>query len=124
MVFVAIWLGCGVITAIIASSKGRNGFGWLIIGCILGIFGIILAAVLPSIQTARADEVVPLALAKCPDCAEFIQPEARVCKHCGYRFVDGAEPIDARPLAPDIDVSRWAIPDQEKFRRDYRPRSS
>lgn len=23
---------------------------------------------------------------KCPDCAEFVLAEARVCKHCGYRF--------------------------------------
>jgi len=23
---------------------------------------------------------------KCPDCAEFVRMEARVCKHCGYRF--------------------------------------
>jgi len=23
---------------------------------------------------------------KCPDCAEFVLCEARVCKHCGYRF--------------------------------------
>lgn len=22
----------------------------------------------------------------CPDCAEFVHVDARVCKHCGYRF--------------------------------------
>lgn len=26
--------------------------------------------------------------AKCPDCAETIRPDAKVCKHCGYRFAD------------------------------------
>ena len=29
---------------------------------------------------------------KCPDCAEFVRMEARVCKHCGYRF-DAAPPM-------------------------------
>jgi hypothetical protein len=23
---------------------------------------------------------------RCPDCAERVRGEARVCKHCGYRF--------------------------------------
>jgi hypothetical protein len=26
------------------------------------------------------------AVKKCPDCAEDVKPDARVCKHCGYRF--------------------------------------
>lgn len=25
---------------------------------------------------------------KCPDCAEYIKLEARVCKHCGHEFSD------------------------------------
>ena len=31
---------------------------------------------------------------KCPDCAELVLVEARVCKHCGYRFA-GEEPNKA-----------------------------
>jgi predicted amidophosphoribosyltransferase len=33
---------------------------------------------------------------QCPDCAEPIAAEAKVCKHCGYRFrvcPDCAEPV-------------------------------
>lgn len=28
----------------------------------------------------------PIGMKKCPDCAEVVQPDARVCKHCGFRF--------------------------------------
>jgi hypothetical protein len=34
------------------------------------------------VQRALADE----ATKKCPDCAETILDDAKVCKHCGYRF--------------------------------------
>jgi hypothetical protein len=27
---------------------------------------------------------------QCPDCAETIKAEARVCKHCGFRFEEPA----------------------------------
>jgi Uncharacterised protein family UPF0547 len=35
---------------------------------------------------------------QCPDCAETILTEARVCKHCGYRFdlVGAAGALSAR----------------------------
>jgi hypothetical protein len=29
---------------------------------------------------------------KCPDCAELVLMEARVCKHCGHRFADERKP--------------------------------
>jgi hypothetical protein len=36
---------------------------------------------------ADAGEQLPQRLRKkCPECAELVQPDARVCKHCGFRF--------------------------------------
>jgi hypothetical protein len=32
---------------------------------------------------------------RCPDCAEFVRAEARVCKHCGYRFAPA--PLNGHP---------------------------
>jgi hypothetical protein len=39
-----------------------------------------VAAAAPAAIPARSATTV------CPDCAETIRAEARVCKHCGYRF--------------------------------------
>lgn len=51
-VFLAVvvvgWLICGVITMLIASSKGRSTVGWFFIGFLTGIIGIILIIVLDS----------------------------------------------------------------------------
>lgn len=52
-----LWLACGVVTAIIASNKGKSGVAWFFLGCVLGVFGIILIAVLPS-ETATTIRVV------------------------------------------------------------------
>jgi hypothetical protein len=37
-----------VVTAVIASNKGKNAVGWFFLGCLLGVLGIILVVVLPS----------------------------------------------------------------------------
>jgi Na+/melibiose symporter-like transporter len=89
MEVLVLWLVCAVITAVIASAKGRSGFGWFLLGAILGIFGVILIACMPSLN--RAPLVVTAApddrpTKNCPDCGETILLVANVCKHCGKRF--------------------------------------
>ncbi|MGR3494093.1 hypothetical protein [Citreimonas sp.] len=92
MELLVFWLICAVVTAIIASSKGRSGFGWFLIGAVIGVFGIILIACLPSLaeeKPAPIDRRFPAASEKtkrCTDCAETVLSAAKVCKHCGYRF--------------------------------------
>jgi uncharacterized membrane protein len=36
-----IWFASVAVTATVAHSKGRNVIGWLFIGCITGVFGLI-----------------------------------------------------------------------------------
>lgn len=93
MELLVIWIICGVVTAIIAASKGRSVAGWLLVGLVLGIFGIILIACLPALvkeaprsppQYAAIQE--PRLEKNCPDCGETVLYVAKVCKHCGYRF--------------------------------------
>src|SRR5271166_2404068 len=44
-------------------------------------------------------EVATNATRKCPDCAETVLADAKVCKHCGYRFAASA-PDAPQELAP------------------------
>ena len=52
VVFV-IWLVCGVISAAIASSKGRSAVGWFFGGVFLGLIGIIIIACLSNLNEER-----------------------------------------------------------------------
>lgn len=123
MIFIAIWVGCGVLAGVIAASKGHSGCGWFLLGLVFGVFALLFALVLPRIDdrpvqvtvNAPAPPEPPKDRRKqkqCPDCAETILADARVCKHCGYRF-DGTgntRQIEAAPLriaAPAFDPPEY-----------------
>ena len=63
-----LWLLFGIICAVVASRKGRSGFGWFLLGCVLGIFGLIWVLVIsPNQQMAgsqsssnRTDKGLPV----------------------------------------------------------------
>jgi hypothetical protein len=48
-----IWLGFALVTAIIAESKGRSGFGWLVAGIFFGFFAFIAVAFMPAVEKKR-----------------------------------------------------------------------
>jgi len=50
MALIIIWIGFGVVTALAASSRGRSFFGWLIIGCLTGVFGLIAVLVMNRVE--------------------------------------------------------------------------
>ena len=59
-----------LIPATIAHRKGHSFWGFYVFGLVLWIIAM------PAALMAKD------ARPKCPECAEVVQPEARVCPHC------------------------------------------
>lgn len=110
MGLVILWLAMGIVSAIIASSKNRNGFGYFLLGLLLGPLGVIIALAMSKLPGYHETESGRLALKtakKCPECAELVQFEAKVCRYCRHEF----------PQVKAVNYSAASIPE----RRDGLP---
>ena len=108
MEILLIWLLFGVVTAVVASNKGRNGLGWFFLGMLLGPFGFILSLVVSKNEHAAEKEVLASGtMKKCPFCAELVKAEAKICKHCGKYFPSDIPTDDLSPRNTPIAQPNW-----------------
>lgn len=75
------------------SKKHRSRSGILALNLFLGwtVLGWIVALAWSG-SGAKDDPVAPSAKThvRCPDCAELVLKEAKVCKHCGLKMIPSA----------------------------------
>lgn len=80
------WLGIAIVTGIAASSRGRTGFGWFLLGCLFSILALIAVLVLPSRNTPAlvvgGEVASPDTHVRCPECKELVRADATLCRWC------------------------------------------
>lgn len=97
MLFVGLWVVCGIASAVIASSKGRDLGVWAIAGFVLGPIGVLMAIGVAGVRPGE----VPLSsgeVRKCPACAELVRREAIKCRFCGTELTP--MPLEASVVHP------------------------
>ena len=72
----------GLIPAVIAKGKGRSFGLWWLYGAALFIVAMPHSLLMRGTPQAIEQRQLSEGMQKCPNCAEFIKSDAKVCRYC------------------------------------------
>jgi len=119
----------GGLTAWLASTKHRDGCSWFFLGALIGPLALIAVGLAPAAQktpgsspTASSSLSSPLGASlpnggevqggptkTCPDCAEVVKAEARICRFCRYVFPEAPAPDESIAREGPVKLGRWSV---------------
>ncbi len=107
----------GLIGVVIGERKGRP-FAGFVFGALLGPIGWVVVLLGPDLKAQQE----ATRLRKCPYCAELVQPDAKVCKHCGRDIAPlvaqpSPEPVVREAEQPAVDST---IQEYEHWKKSQR----
>ena len=101
----------GLIPAAVAQKKGYNFFLWWAFGASIFIVALPWAIIMKPKQKIIEQEQLKEDMKKCPQCAEIVKREARVCRFCGYEFY-------AKPLSQEEEIKKFKTEREREGRKE------
>ena len=109
----------GLIPALIAYKKGYprknegyNFFLWWIFGASFFIIALPWAILLKPKEGEPETRRVTEGMKKCPECAELVKKDARICRFCGYEFYP--KPVTQEQEIEEFTHKQVLKPNQKK----------
>lgn len=84
--WLSFWIVGSALVGVIASGRGRSVFGYVLLSLLVSpLIALVLVVALPSLKSGatRIDAPSAATHVRCQACAEWVLPQARLCKHCG-----------------------------------------
>lgn len=78
-----LWMGVGLLTGIIAGSKGRSGVGWFLLGLGFSLLALIAVIAMPALTVSQNTKIRIEPPKVCRKCRTPNSVAFRHCSNCG-----------------------------------------